>query len=451
MESAPHVAVVGAGPAGLAAAWQLIAAGTRVTLYERAAAPGGRLRTETLGDARADVAVQLLGSYYRETSRLAQAAGAGHLFVRSPGRDALWRRGRPHPLTYGSVASMAASGALPTGLKLRLTARYLPFLRRHARVLDANQPVRAAAAGLDAESIAAWGRRELGEDFVELLAYPLLAAYYTTVPERTSAGFYHGLARTALDVAVHAVRGGVGALARTLLAALEERGAHIVAATAVRAVGVKREGVLLELGPTIARHDAAVLAVPAPEARRLLTGLEETRARGWLERIHTAPTASLALLLDRPVPADYFGISFPRTEPPGDRIAAICVQERKTPGLVPDGAGLLVVFPAPAVAARITDSALDDSLSLLLPAVEQAFPGTADRIVLPRLFRFPESATPFCRGYLTHLQRFDPSWLPPSLALAGDYLVAPTVEGAVRSGTAAAERVLRLTRSYMPE
>lgn len=41
--AALSVAVVGAGPAGIGAAWELVAAGARVTVYEREPAPGGLL------------------------------------------------------------------------------------------------------------------------------------------------------------------------------------------------------------------------------------------------------------------------------------------------------------------------------------------------------------------------------------------------------------------------
>ncbi|TCH98871.1 phytoene desaturase [Roseococcus sp. SYP-B2431] len=43
----PHVAVIGAGPGGLAAAMQLAASGARVTLFEKDAVVGGRTRTLT--------------------------------------------------------------------------------------------------------------------------------------------------------------------------------------------------------------------------------------------------------------------------------------------------------------------------------------------------------------------------------------------------------------------
>ncbi|WP_421992186.1 FAD-dependent oxidoreductase, partial [Roseococcus sp.] len=43
----PHVAVIGAGPGGLAAAMQLAASGARVTLFEKDEVVGGRTRTLT--------------------------------------------------------------------------------------------------------------------------------------------------------------------------------------------------------------------------------------------------------------------------------------------------------------------------------------------------------------------------------------------------------------------
>ncbi|HEX6939745.1 MAG TPA: FAD-dependent oxidoreductase [Longimicrobiales bacterium] len=434
------VAVIGAGPAGLAAAWSLTAAGVRVTLYDRRPEPGGRLRTEVLDGAGADVAVQLLGSYYRETFRLAREAGAGDLLVRTPGRDALWRGGRAHTLTYGSVASMAASSALPMALKLRLATRYVPFLQRHAGVLDVNAPVAAAEAGLDEESIAAWGRRELGGDFVELLAYPQLAAYHAATPEETTAGYYHALARAGLDVAVYGVRGGVAALARAVAGALERSGANVVPAVEVRAVRAGPAGVEVAWDGGGARHDGAVVAVPGRAAAGI-AGLEEP-ARTWFEGVRTHPAASIALVVDDPPPADFFGLSVPRVEAPGDVVAAVCIQEGKRTGLPRAGNGTVVVYPAPAAIPGILAASPEKALTAVLPAVERVLPGIRGRVIRARVFRFPEGSAAFYPGYLRHLAAFDPRWLPRRLALAGDYLVAPTVEGAVRSGLSAARRLL---------
>ncbi|HEX7050625.1 MAG TPA: FAD-dependent oxidoreductase [Longimicrobiales bacterium] len=437
------IAVIGAGAAGLAAGWTLAAGGCRVTLYDRRAVPGGRLRTDALDGVRADVVVQLLGSYYRETFRLAREVGASELLVRAPGRDALWRDRRAHPLTYGSPASMAASSALPGGLKFRLATRYLPFLRRHGDLLDANEPVRAER--FDDESIAAWGRRELGEDFVELLVYPQLAAYYGGVPEETSAGFYHALAHAGISVALYAVRGGMGALAAAVLRGIEARGGRFTGGVEVRAVRPSADGVAIEWDEGSVRHDAAVLALPAAAAAAVMGAGADERLHDWLAGVRSNPAASLALLLEGPSPpGDFFGLSFPRRAPPGDRLAAICIEAQKMPPAEPgELRQTLVVLPAPAVAPELATAEPRELLDFLLPAVDQALPGVRPRTARAQAVRIAEGAVQFYPGYLRHLRRFTEDWVPPRLALAGDYRVAPTVEGAVRSGRRAAERLMR--------
>lgn len=435
------VGVVGAGPAGLAAAWTLVEAGAHVRLYERRDSPGGRLRSDELDGARVDPAVQLLASSYRETFRLAEAAGVAELLTAAPGRDALWRRGRPHRITYGSITSMTASTALPARLKLRLATRYLPFLRRHADALDLHDPAGAAAAGLDRESAGEWGARELGEDFVELLAYPLLGAYYGAEPEEVSAGLYHALARAGLDVRVYGVRGGMGELAGGLLRALTARGVTFHAEADVRAVEADPAGVTLRWSGGEARHAAAVVAVPAPVAREIFAAPPAVRAA--LDAIHVRPTVTLALLLDRAAPGDYFGLSFPRDSPPGDRIVAVCVQERKASALVPEGRSAVVVLPAPRIAPELVGLDPETVLERLLPALEAAWPGVRRSVVRAKTYGFPRGYTVPRPGDLGRAAGFADAALPPRVALAGDYRIAPTVEGAVRSGRRAAERVLR--------
>ncbi len=438
------VAVIGAGPAGLSAAWRLLDAGCAVTLFERRKEAGGRLRTDELEGVGFDAGVQLFGSNYTALFELARAAGMSEQVVRSPGRDAVWRRGRANPLTYGSVASMITSHALPTTLKLKLAAKYLPYLTRHASRLDLHDLVQTGGVELDVESIAAWGERELGHDFVELLAYPLLGAYYGSAPEQTSAGVYHALARVGLDVAVHAARDGMGRLAAGIADAARGRGATFRYSTPIDRVVWSGYGITLEANGVEERFDAAVIAVPPVEALRLLEG---SAIVPWLRAVRAAPTCTLALVLKQPVPADYFGLSIPREASPGP-VVAVCVQERKVTGLVPSGKSALVVMAAPEHAAEMASLDPDEMLSRCLPAVERIFPGVRGLIMRARVTSFPEGNTIFYPGYVRHLRGFDPDAVPARCALAGDYLVAPTVEGAVRSGGAAAARVLsRINRA----
>jgi oxygen-dependent protoporphyrinogen oxidase len=435
-----RVAVVGAGPAGLAAAWSLVGAGRQVTLFEERASVGGRMRSDLLDGAIVDVAVQLLSSTYRRFLQLAQAAGMSDRLVATAGRDALWRGGRPHVIAYGSVSSMITSSALPAGLKFRLGTRYLPFLRREAHGLDANDPAHTGGTRLDDASVAEWGHEALGEDFVELMAYPLLATYCGGTPEQTSAAMYHALARVGLDVRVLAVRGGMGTATAAIAAAMQRRGAEI--RTDARVLSVSKTGERIEVhAPEALPFDAVVLAVPARVARELLK--PNAAADDWLAQVRTHPAATAAFLVSSPRKQDWFALSVPRRTEPGKRIVALCAAEAKHAQLVPESRGLLVVYPAPEYAARVSNLEPEQAVTELLPAMDAVMPGLSGSVLRARVYRFADGYTVFYPGYLRHLAAYRPDWLPRGIALAGDYLAAPTVEGAVLSGERAVAHLLR--------
>ncbi len=435
-----RVAVVGGGPAGLAAAWRLASHGASVVVFESAERVGGRMRTEEAHGIRWDSGVQLLGSMYTATLRVLRGCGAERLVERSPGRDALWRGGRPHEVVYGSPASMLASGALPLSTKLRLGTRYLPFLNRNAGSLEIHAPERAAEAGLDRESIASWGEREIGRDFVEMMAYPLLASFYGTAPEEASAALYHVLARHGTNVQILALHGGAGAFAGVVTEALARAGGEVRTGVQVREVRRVGDGVVLAGEGGEERFDAAVVAVPAPVARDLVSAaLPEVAA--WLAPVEVRPTATLALLLDHPAGVRWFGLSFPRGE--SRHVAALCVQENKVDGLVPPGRGAVVVLPTPGAGAKLFEMDDHAAAEALLPEVARVLPGVPSSMVEARLARFHHGWSVFGVGHYGRLATFARGAMEGDarIALAGDYLVAPTVEGAVASGWRAAERI----------
>jgi len=440
-----RVAVAGAGPAGMAAAFRLSRAGARVTVLEAAAAVGGRTLTAALDGVRIDTAAQLFSSGDTRMLALLREAGGDGVAVPAPGRDALWRRGKAHEVVYGSVASMLGSGALPLSLKLRLGAKYLPFLARHAADLSTDALERAAAAGLDREPIGAWGERELGRDFVDLLVHPLLATLYGMTPEEASAGFYHALARGGAALQILTLRGGASTFCEVLARAVAAGGGQVRTGTPVRALRAGADGVEIGLDGGAERFDAVVLAVPAPVARELVGG-SMPELGDWLAGVSVRPTATLAITTDRPLGVRWFGLSFARGE--SRAAGALCALEAKPAGLVPPGRGALVAFPLPHTGERLLGATPQEALRALLPDLALPFPGIEQWIRAVELYRWPHGWTLFPAGYLAHLGRFRAGRLEsePRLALAGDYLHAPTVEGAVASGLRAAERVLGVGR-----
>ena len=417
----------------MSAAVKLAELGVTVTLFEQHQTLGGRARSEVIDGCVVDTGAQLFGSAFDALFDFATRVGGRELLVRSPGRDAVWRGGRIHPITYGNVGSMVTSTALPTSLKLKLAARYVPFLLRHAGDLDASDPLARGGDALEGESVAEWGTRELGRDFVELLAYPLLGAYYGGTPEATSVVLYHALARAGLDVTVHALRGGTGALFEKASAALRSHGATIRLNTTVSRVESTEHGVLVD-GE---QFDGAVVAMP-PRAAQSIFDVDDVM-RVWLEGVRYVPSAVLALVLNQRIRASYFGLSIPRGEP-GSDLVAVCMQHQKTEGLVPVENSLLICLGAPGANEELIN-APEMAVTRMIDAVEQVLPGTRSMIARAKLYRHADGYPLFYPGYLRHLRSFPLTAQTKRVMLAGDYLVAPTVEGAIRSGARSAQHL----------
>jgi len=433
--------VIGGGLAGLSAALRLQRAGARVVVFEALEQLGGRAVTIEVDGHRVDAAAQLFGTMYERFASLLLRLDMVGSMAAVPGRDALWRDGRAHEVVYGSVASMIASGGLPFRTKLRLGSTYVPFLTRHARSLRVAAPELAADAGLDGESIAEWGARELDDAFVASLAYPQLAAYYGSEPAETSAGFYHILARYGMDVSLFAIAGGVGRVAHRLGEVIAADEGEIRLAQPVRTLRAVGGRVEIATGGGEETFDGAVCAVPASLALEILRDAP-VALEDWLRGVRYRPAVTLALLLDRPVGVRYFGLSFPAGE--AGRVAAIAVQENKAGAVVPAGKGLLVAFATPPAAEELVELEPRDVLERMLPDVVRAFPGVDRHVERARVFRWPVGSPTFYPGYLTRLAAFRRTDLePPAIALAGDYLYGPSVEGAVTSGEAAADRLAR--------
>ncbi|HEU4562175.1 MAG TPA: FAD-dependent oxidoreductase, partial [Longimicrobium sp.] len=113
----------------------------------------------------------------------------------------------------------------------------------------------------------------------------------------------------------------------------------------------------------------------------------------------------------------------------------------------PPGMGVLLALPLPETGPRLMDATAEQVLAAILPDLRGPFPRIDSAIRAVRLYRWEHGWTVFRPGSLAHLARLNQPGaldLHPRLALAGDYLVAPNVEGAVVSGLRGAERILAL-------
>ena len=412
---ARHVVVVGAGFAGLSAAFKLIERGDRVTVLERADRAGGRAAA---GDSGCDPIAARVSTADHALLALVRAAGLAREFLPlRPVRSAFARGGRLVPTPpNGDPRAMASAPGVRFLDALRLV-RLPRLLARYREYLDPTRPERAARH--DDRSLDDFGALYFGRSVVTGFLEPWLAER-APVDERVAsrAAFLMRFAAER-DAVSGSLAAPVGGLATALAARLALRTFASVSGIETRAGG----GLRVVLAAETVDADAVVLAVPAPEAARIgdavLVGAERTLLAGvrydaaitW-----TAPLRAEAVLAPARVRIEKRGTS------PFSSIAI-------------EGGVVTAIAREPWVGAHAAWP--DDALAKEIAAeVERVLPGAvADGGVVSR---FPLAWPRFDVGHYRALERFraveaDRAAAGRPLFYAGDWLAAPTLEGAVAS------------------
>lgn len=154
------VAVVGAGLAGLSAAWDLSEHGWSVTVLEGADRVGGRARSVRAGTETIDLGAEWVGRAHRRVLALARTFGVRTEPARNLGETTIWR-----------LPSGEHVGRMPPPGTRRDLARMMVAAAHQSRGLDVRHPwTYAHAERLDAVSAGEWLRRlGTGADTMYLL------------------------------------------------------------------------------------------------------------------------------------------------------------------------------------------------------------------------------------------------------------------------------------------
>ncbi len=437
MTSTPDVVVVGAGPAGLTAAYLLAEAGRSVRVLEAADTVGGRMRTLRADGCLIDTGAEMLppAEGYPATWRLIAALGLDAdpaAVPRVPDALAVWRDGRSRPHAGRPLGLLTGAG-LPPGARLDLLRLQTRLTR--LRGLD---PERPESAPLGSATIADLVRR-YHPDLRDYLVQPLAAGFFGWDIERAAAApFAAHLKASGSATGWRTYRDGMDSLTRALAARLD-----VVTRHPVTRVTESRDGVRLDSprGVVIAR--AAVLAVPAPIAAGLRPDAPDGE-RAYLSACRYAPMLRLTLALDRPMaPTGVrrgFATLVPAVEDP--LINVITVDHHKHPGRAPAGRGLVSLVASPKGTAELIDAPDREVTERLTAGAERFMPGVAAHVTSAYVHRFryglPE-ATPHALGLRAAFEARPVS----AVEYAGDWTtLRPCSEGAITSAARAAVRML---------
>lgn len=296
-----HVAVVGAGYAGLAAAMKLVDAGIAVTVFETNRVAGGRARRVEYRGVQLDNGQHLLLGAYRETLALMRTAGVGDTALRRfpltlefPGRLSLRAPRWPAPL------HLAAALATCKGFDLKdriAIARLALHIRLHAH---------RGIAGTVGELLAAEGQTPAA---IELLWGPLCVAAMNTPVAQADAQVFANVIRDALfrsradsDLLVPAV--DLSALfPDAALTWLGERGCELAMGARIDAVERDGGGWLVHTpAGRERRFDGVVCAVAPFQVASLAGSIPELAPLcAKLEGLDHEPIATVYLQYEAPV------------------------------------------------------------------------------------------------------------------------------------------------------
>jgi oxygen-dependent protoporphyrinogen oxidase len=436
--------VVGAGAAGLAAAYRLARLGHDVTVYEASDRPGGSVRTERRDGFLAEHGPNTMQAPTEAVAHLFRELGLAERQVES-GPVArtryIVRAGRPQALPLSPPAVLTSS-----------------FFSPRARLALLTEPLAAAPPPGD-ESVAAFVRRRFGAEFLDYGADPFVGGVYAGDPEALSIRHalpkLHALEREHGSVLLGALkagrrRGGSGR-ATGLISfrdGMEELVGRLARALGNRVrlghpvLGVRRaeRGWITETAGGGQAHDAVVLAAPA----HVLAALPLAAASGErLRELATIPHPGVAVLIlgfrrDQVThPLDGFGVLAPAVE--RRRILGALFSSSLFPNRAPEGYVTLTVF---AGGVRQPDMFALDSAALedaVLAELADLL-GVSGTPTFRTLARWPRAIPQYVLGYDRFLEALGAiEAANPALRFAGSYRAGVSLGDTLRSGLDAAD------------
>ncbi|MBW1843737.1 MAG: FAD-dependent oxidoreductase [Deltaproteobacteria bacterium] len=439
--AAKRVAVVGAGIAGLGAAWRLAQRGFQVSLFEREQLPGGRARPVVRENFTIERAGAIVGTADKALLSWIGELDLPELLPLRPVVRALAHRDRVQVIDPRSLLGIARIPGVRIHQLLGLL-RLPRLVARYGNRIDPERPERAAS--LDDRSLADFGRLYFGARVTQHWMGPLVS--------RTSLADAREVSRVLF---LHHYRDGAGerlGLLRSSSQELMDRAASSVpAALGVCVANVEScsgGGVRFRVRGAererLAEADAIVLAVPAPEAVALAGAEFSFAERDALEKVRYTPEISLAVALRRPFHSHPQQIQFPQRE--GWPLESVLLEPGFEGGRVPKGRGLALLRATGRWSADYFEAPDETVGKELIAALSGIFPRIHGAGIFAEVLREKRAVPRFDVGRYRAIADFtrvqaDCRRRGRRIYFAGDYLMGPGWNAALRSGYRAAADV----------
>jgi protoporphyrinogen/coproporphyrinogen III oxidase len=428
-----RVVVIGAGIAGLAAAFRLRQAGVNVTVLEATDRPGGRMTTDIVNGHVIERGTQLLLSSFTNVLSLIREVGLHpELLAISP-----WIA-----VVCGQIPRRIRTGMLAWPLLLGFLG-FPDFLRliRQAGLRRWPSPHNYAAwAEFDDEDTAAWCDRHFGRATTVYFVEPFLGACFHETPNEISR-----VIPCTLWTRVNPFKSktltlsrGLGMLPEALAARLDVR-----FRSPAQSVELAANGVQVRTSHESITADWAILATTSSAARAIYSQPAQIEQR--LMKTRYGSTINVCIAANRlwqggTVLRKVWQLLIPRVE--GGTISSVSIESSRDATRVPNGEMLSFRYRN-ATTARVIASSDEEIISGIIPDAEKYFPGLSEAIRFAHVVRWPEAMPKSSVGRIRSIAEYRQT-APGTrrILLAGDYMGLPWTESAAESGLWAANQIL---------
>jgi oxygen-dependent protoporphyrinogen oxidase len=439
-EMTKRAIVIGAGAAGVSAAFRLQQAGCAVRLIERDAEVGGRTRSKRENGFIMDIAAGLMPSTYTAVFRLMEDAGLKDMLepMRSP--TAIYRDGKLHYIEAKSiVGSMMKTKIISLGSKLKLIPAVFTASKMWNSLGFVNLGLAAPYDNED-ESLADFTRRVMSEEVLEYLVNPMQKLMYVTSAAQSSVIDLFWSVKNLFADDAFCVKGGMGCIVDEICEQLNvSLNTEVLSVTEVgNTVEVTMRGTDgIESTETV---DICVIATPANLVPNIDRGLSEAD-REYLRKLRYSKLADVHVQLrERPTEKAVL-IMVPDTT--DKDLCGVLLDHNKGNDRAPPNKGSLSIY-LDDVWVRKNQSLSDEEVfQTAMAKAEKVLPGVTALVDGYHVQRWDFAATLSYPGCYKAMAKFV-SGLDTKrrVQLAGDYFSLASVNSAVTSGELSAKRLL---------
>jgi oxygen-dependent protoporphyrinogen oxidase len=425
--------VIGAGIAGLTAAYRLKQAGYDVLVLEMNNYVGGRMANVEWEGFLLDIGAKFVTTADKSLLQMVDEVGLSDQMIKSDEglRITIYRAGKLHSANFLSIPSYFGWGGVSLGARLAML-RLLPHFLRVGKLENAYHLERASIPDTE-ETFEQFFKEHISEEMFEFWAIPMFETMCSYTGKDLSRKAFLAMMLSYLNADSVTFRGGIGMLPKKLAERVE-----VELTAQVKGIRMNPDGSAASIHYSVRGHsktvsaDRVILAIPGCHVLPLF---DDPRPawQAFFPKVHYSTGALHYHIAETDYQPPVKGTFVPRSNMlPINSVAFERYQD-----------GRWLVLTDPSIYTFDMAHHPDELAAQAQEVAGMIFPALKGTFRAHRIFKWQDKLPAFRPGYLDALAHF---WADPQegpVYFCGDYFAGPSTGAALYTGIECAGRVLQ--------